>query len=135
MDLASIDLRKASEKPNRLTIRNPQTGEPTDAWIEMLGPDSALALSIHEESATFFAKRAQRQGLADPKKEKEEFEQHAAHNMAKICTDWGGISFGKDKDLEFSYENATMIFSNPLSRWVRQQVERFHSDRANFTEA
>lgn len=61
--------------------------------------------------------------------------------LAKCTLDWHGIVQGwidgsKDNTVaSFSYENALALYNNRGVNWLREQVDEFIADRANFLKS
>lgn len=62
--------------------------------------------------------------------------------LAAATVEWSGIPAGwlepsgtDETPAHFSTENAAKLYANPGVRWLRDQVDEFIGDRANFTKA
>lgn len=125
MDLAALDLAAYSDEGAELVLVHPITGKPLDAKITVIGPDSPRS------------RQAQRalldQLMEDRRKGKTpddiETERRAAAMAAALTIGWSGIEWNGEP-LPCTRENVMRVYTE--RRWVREQVEGFAAERANF---
>lgn len=122
MDLSTFDLKADSEKGARLELFHPALWTPLGVFIHVLGPDSERA---RQAQADIF--RDVGSNLSQ-----DQLKERSARYAAKLTVSWDGVEW-EGKPLEFSFDNAVMIYTK--QEWVRQQVDKFQADRANFFNA
>jgi hypothetical protein len=125
MDLSTIDLTKSAEAGADLTLEHPVTGEPLDIIITLAGTDSASYRAKQKEIQN---KRITK--MARGKKADFSITDDEACDILAGCTlGWVGI-LESGKELEFSVLNAKDLYIKHF--WIREQVDAFMGDRANF---
>lgn len=130
-------LALAVDKPNKMTILDPATRQPIrdaktgeEAWIELYSSDSAVAR--HHNFAVTRRRlntgaRGQRIKISP-----EELEAEAIDLLAALTTNWSLINMdGTPLKEPFSPESARELYKEA---WLREQVDDFVSDRANFSK-
>jgi hypothetical protein len=125
------------DRSSRMTIMHPTTNMPLrdkdgcDAWIELYSNDSTIARR-HERAI-----RQRRLSMRIPGKiTADEIEASAVELLAALTRDWRLLDLsGVPIDQPFSIEAARQLYSNPALLWLREQVDAFVSDRANFSKA
>ena len=132
-DLKSLAPNDAGEE---LKLLHPTTGEPLvdedgkPALILLVGMDSQ---QWRDEQRKQSIKRIKRTvGDVDEAAELEQVGQNAIDLLVACTLDWSGIAW-EGKDLEFSADNARMLYTELA--WLRDQVDRFIGQRANFISA
>ena len=130
--LAALAL--AVDKPQRVEILNPITREPMiddekrSAYIEVHSPDSEPARKAERKALD---RRMAVRGRT--KITSAELEAERIGYFAAITTGWHLVDFqGKAIDVEFSPETARELYSSGEFAWIRDQVDAFIGDRANF---
>lgn len=134
MDSKFAGLALETDNPARMTIRHPKTNLPlrdaagNEAYIDLLSSDSEAAVK---------AKRSVTNGrLAMRNRTKitsERLESEAAEILASLTKGWHLIALdGSPIDLPCNHQNAIDLYSAPQMVWLREQVDEFTSDRANF---
>lgn len=127
MDLASLDLTKASNDGAWITLKHPATGEELSGRIKIVGKDSTKFTQLSEEF--------KRKTLDDMKANKTmaqrmENAQEQSDAILVSCTlDWDGMMLD-GKDLPFSEANVKMVYSR--FNWIKEQIDVAIADRANF---
>lgn len=133
MDLSKLDLTEQANNGAIMDVMHPITGEQlfsesgSPVTITLLGADSTV---MRQEMSN----RAKKQ-LASKNKSVgsiDEAEKLSAELLATITVDWSGIS-ENGIEIEYSRENAIAIYMK--YSWLRQQVDTFTTDRANFYKA
>lgn len=124
------------DKPRRMILVHPVTRQPirdaegTEAWIDVHSSDSPVARSHTKE----MQRRRLNMGQRAPKMTPEELEANAVDLLAALTAGWNLLSMdGAALDVPFSEANARELYSAPTLQWVRDQVDDFAADRANFT--
>lgn len=131
-DLESLALD--AETPNKLVLINPATSQPirafdgSEAHILLMGVDSKAAQKHRREATNrMLAKRNRNKMTA------EEIEASNVDLWAALTRGWVLVNFaGETVDYEFSEANARRLYSNPNFAWIKDQVDEFVGDRANF---
>jgi len=127
MDLASLDLTKASNEGAWITLKHPATGEDLSGKIKIVGKDSTKFTQLSEEF--------KRKTLEDMKSSKTmaqrlENAQEQSDSILVACTlDWEGMMLD-GKDLEFTESNVKMVYNR--FNWIKEQIDVAIADRANF---
>lgn len=130
VDLAKLDTIKGGNAGSRLTLRHPGTGEPLDAWIDLLGADSDAYREARDAQADRIANdAADRNGLPLTKRERDA---NGRDLLAVATKAWGNIEID-GKPVECNADNARMVYSRWL--WAYEQVDKHVYDRANFIPA
>jgi hypothetical protein len=126
MDLAQFDTSKTSEKGTELVVINPATFEETDIKIILAGTDSSYYRNqIKARAEEQLSKGQKKQTTIDIEKS----EREGCQLLAACTLGWSGIE-ENGKAIEFTYENAVDLYTR--HKWLREQVDRFVGDRANF---
>lgn len=125
------------EQPARLTILDPKRraplvdakGEP--AWIELYSSDSAISRR-HRRALQQRSLNTRGRSKVTP----EEIEEDALDLLAALTSGWRLLNFdGSPLEVEFSIANARELYAHPGMNWLREQVDEFAGDRANFSQA
>jgi hypothetical protein len=119
------------EAPARLRLldkkQQPYRGENgREAWIELHSVDSDIGRK-HQRMVTKKRLSMRRAGRLTP----EELEAEQTELLVALTTGWDLVV----TDLEFSQANARELYSNPRTPHIREQIDDFVSDRANFSPA
>ena len=123
-DFSKLDLSASAEQGATLQVRHPVSGiELEGVTIKVVGTDSKRFRDILKNKAREQMNRKNKP-IDLQKAEKESIEMLAACTLG-----WTGISEG-GTELQFSTENAIMMYKKYL--WLREQVDEFMNDRANF---
>jgi len=122
MKLLDFDTRKGSDEGAVLKLRNPVTGEATDAWIKLAGPDGKVAKTRRAEI------RRRLRGMSMKNPDLNQLEEEAALTRVAMTLDWGGIEL--EKPLDCTPENVRTLYDR--IPWVAEAVDDFLADRANF---
>lgn len=127
MDLATLDLTKASNDGAWITLKHPATGEELSGKIKIVGKDSTKFTQLSEEF--------KRKTLDDMKSNKTmaqrlENAQEQSDAILVACTlDWADMMLD-GKDLPFGEANVKMVYSRFV--WIKEQIDVAIADRANF---
>lgn len=119
------------DKPSRMMLldRNRQpyrNGEGHAAWIDLYSGDSDIARK-HRRGVTRKRLAMRGRGKVAP----EEIEAEDNELLAALTAGWDLVI----TDVPFTAENARDLYSNPRVPHIREQVEEFVFDRANFSKA
>ena len=122
-DFTKLDFATKAEEGAVMQVKNPLTGEALGATITLIGTDSKAFRDLAKQRATAALKRT-----------KEELENYDSDDemslmLSKCTLAWSGVEEGVEA-VEFSQENALMMYRK--YRWLRDQVDQFIGDRANF---
>jgi len=126
MDLAKLDTLSPANEGVWMELEHPVTGEPLGIKIKVAGVDS-----------DYYRKEMRRQQNKRLKKgirtiSAEELENEVIELLVACTLDWEGIEY-EGKVLECNKENARMIYKK--FPWIREQVDNFINDRANFLKS
>lgn len=129
-------LEIAVDQPQRMTLVHPISRQPLrdadgeTAWIEIYSNDSSAARKHNRE--------VQRRRLAMRGRGRitpEEVEAEGIDLLAALTTNWRLLTLdGTPLDVPFSPEAARELYSAQALAWVREQVDEFCVDRANFPQ-
>jgi len=134
IDLANMDTVKGSNAGFDIKIYHPGTLVDLGITITVLGKDSdefqKVSRSQQKKRMAKMTKGGFRaQNLTPPP---EEIEADGLDILAKCTTGWSGVIV-EGKEIEFSVDNATMIYTR--FPWIKEQVDVAVGDRANFIKA
>lgn len=129
------------DKPAKLTILHPVTRQPLRdthdesniivAFVELFSADSLVARK-HNRSIQRRRLDMRGRGKITP----EQLEAEAIEMLAALTTNWALVGLdGKALSIEFNAENARELYASEKLSWLREQVDEFASDRANFSAA
>lgn len=133
-DLSKLNTTAKSNDGAWLPLRDPGTfqvllddlGEPVQ--IQLAGVDSDAYRKAQRRVTNM--RLNSRRGMA-PKLTAEEMEAEALDILARCTMAWTGI-VENGKVLECNYENARKLYST--YPWIKDQVDAFVNDRANFLQ-
>lgn len=126
------------DKPERMTLVHPITKQPlrdeagTEAFISLYSADSEVA---RKHQRTVGKRRlAMRRGA---KPTIEEIEAEQVELLAVLTADWYLLGWRDSQPLSepFSLENARELYGLAGATWIREQVDDWLGDRANFVKA
>lgn len=127
----------AVDKPARMTLLHPISSLPLraadgrEAYIDVYSNDSQPA----RDHARAVTKR--RLAMRDRSKiSPEEIEANGIGLLAALTAGWFLVDLdGNPIDVKFSIDEARDLYSEPSLYWIREQVDAFATDRANFSKA
>ncbi len=123
MKLSDFNSVEGSNEGAVLYIKHPVTGEETDAWIKMAGPDSKLA----KQRRTHIQRLLRgKRNISDV--DLETLEKEALETRVALTLDWGNVEI--DKALNCTESNARKVYTE--YPWIAEQVDAFQGDRTNF---
>lgn len=121
MNFDDLLTQEAHEEGAEVNIVNPNTGEPTDVYIKVLGPDSREWRK---------AMKASFRKMVSSSKDEELIEDDI-ERIASVTIGWRGLT--KDgQELEFSHKACKDLYRK--SPRVFDQVDRFIGNYRNFTK-
>jgi hypothetical protein len=127
MDLAKLDLTKASNEGAWYTLKHPATGEELSGKIKIVGKDSTKFTQMSEE---FRRKTLEDMKSTKTMSQKMESAQEQSDAILVACTlDWEGMMLDGE-DLPFTEANVRMIYSR--FHWIKEQIDIAIADRSNF---
>lgn len=130
LDLSALDTTRGAEQGAELQLSHPRSGELIPARISLLGADSSAWLDKHREFQRRRADRLNRTRKFVVSPEDLEAEQLELLVVATTGWDWSGITLEGEPVPAFSADAARRIYKR--FGWVREQVDAFVQDRANF---
>ena len=130
-------LALAVEKPARMVIVHPLTREPmllpdkSEAFIDLYSGDSLVAQKHN---------RAVQQRRLDMRRSSkitaQEIETETIELLAALTAGWRLVDLGGNPlDVPFTEQDARDLYAEPGLAWLREQVNVFAADRANFSKA
>ena len=125
MDLKQFDVAATAEKGVYLVLEHPVTGEELDAKIKLIGRDSSRFRNKMRDIAQKAAAAGKKRKTVDLEKADRE----GAELLAACTLGWVGIE-EEGKPVPFSEAEAVRLYTD--YRWIREQVDAFIADRANF---
>ena len=128
MDLSTLDLSVAASEGATLTLTHPGTGEDLYSddkpmTITVLGKDSAEYRGAIRKAANARMKNRKKVDTV------EALESESVGLMSTITTGWSGITVDGE-EMAFNAENAKELYRR--FHWIREQVDAFVDERANF---
>jgi len=105
-------------------IEDPETGEPTGMHLKVLGEDSETYQKYLRKYRDKHLKRGTKALKWD------NFETERTESLVACTVDWDGIKY-QGQEIEFSKENVRWLYTT--FRAIRDQVDEFMGDRANFS--
>jgi hypothetical protein len=120
---------------SRMPILHPRTNEALKGgWVDVYSNDSARSKAHQRDLIRMRQAIAQRGGRTQMTPE----EQDAAATdlLVTLTAGWSLVDFdGQPIDKPFSAEAARELYEDPGAFWLRQQVDAWSADRANFMPA
>jgi len=130
MDLTELKLASADSEGVKMELYHPidETSFDPPVFITVVGMDSDVYQKAQLELRNRQFKKMQKRNRLRFEMTAEETEQNAIDLLARCIMGWENIEWG-GKPLPFSYENAKKLLGE---NWIREQVDTFIGDRANF---
>lgn len=119
-------LEEKQESGAELVITHPETGEPTSIVLTIAGPDSKTR---KKADARIINDRLK---LRVRKVSGELLQQEGIQLLAGVIIAWRGV-VENGKDIEYSPQNAASLLTR--FGFIKEQVDQFCGDRANFLKA
>lgn len=131
-EISEFETIDAADMP----VKNPKTGklvmlpgENAPVTIKLAGRDSEIYRKISRELAN---KRAETARNGDAQPSDEDLENEALDLLSALTLGWEGITANREP-YPFSPENARKLYER--LPWLREEVDRFVGNRANFMKA
>jgi hypothetical protein len=133
MDLSKFNVEKMAEQGAWLDLENPRTNEMLEdddgnaISIKLLGTDSKVWRNKNRENM-----RKRTAQMVRSKSKKVDFtvsDEDTCEMLSECTVDWKGI-IDEGEEIEFSKEAAYELYMKYI--WIREQVDLFVGDRANF---
>jgi hypothetical protein len=144
MNLASLNTASMADQGVVMVVKHPVEMTPLVAddgqqvTLTLLGQDSDAFIKSGYKQAEAAQEVLMEKGKLSPPAMRD-------HNMGATlaaCTvGWHGVPAGwvtgknDDMPIDFSTANAEKLYNNRGMRWLREQVEKFIAERANFLNA
>ncbi len=125
-DLASLDSAAKAEDGAELEVLHPISGEKLGIAIRLAGTDSA----VHRKATTAIASRRTKGGFRR-NINLDDLQAESIEILARCTLSWSGVVLD-GKDGPPSKEAAAALYTR--FPWLREQVETFISDRANYLQ-
>ena len=133
MDLTELDTSSAADEGVEMAVRHPVTNAPlmmadgeTPITIRVAGMDSKIFRKAQRANQDRRMKGARyRAPTAD------ELDAEATELVAKCTLSWRGVMID-GAELQCSFANAKQLYTR--LPWLREQVDLFMGDRANFLQ-
>lgn len=130
MDLATLDITKAANEgatmevlhPTEGTVLKDEAGKPIT--ITLIGQDSEKVKKRQRVEMNKRLKNGRRQTMTA-----EELEEQGLQLLAFCTLSWSGIKLD-GQDLDCNAANAVIVYQR--LPWLKEQVDAFVGDRANF---
>lgn len=131
MDLTNLIVNSASEDGAKCEIVHPVTERSFDppVYITVVGIDSELYQKASRELTNKRLKKATARGRFKLTATAEELEAEHIELLARCTVGWENIEW-EGKPLPFDKDNAKKLYTK--APWLREQVDLFMGDRANF---
>ena len=123
MDLTQFDVVSPANEGVWMNLEHPVTGEPLDVRIKLAGIDSDYYKKELRKQQNKKFKKGFRKLSA------EELEADTIELLVACTLDWEGVEL-EGQALECNPENVRKIYKR--FPWIREQVDNFINDRANF---
>lgn len=129
-DLNALSTAQKAEEGAILEVRHPTDDTKLGIKIRVVGQDSAIYRSFTNKQANALRQKIiPGRGYTPPTVEKD---QEQTTDLLVACTlGWEGIVMN-GQEYPFNLENARALYANPGFAWLREQVDKFIADRANF---
>ena len=128
-DLLTQDLH---DQGAELNVINPETGEPSDSFITVVGVDSKLWQKM-QKSAMRKILEARDLAVKDGKEfiiDEDMTDVGEVDRLAGATTGWRGFQDEDDNEMPFTPENCKLLYSQAPN--IRGQVNVFIGNRLNF---
>lgn len=128
MDLGALDSVKDCNEGAEMTLTHYATGEDTDITIRCAGPDS----DAFQKANRKLQDRRMQQTLRGGKRKmtSEDLDEDAIELLAACTMGWSDTLHMDGEKHPYSHDNAKNLYRR--FPWIREQVNRFVGDRANF---
>lgn len=126
-----LDLKnlQPSDQAVEIPILHPTSGESLGISIFVFGSDSS---AYRKASSDLQTKRLARLGPAKMRLTAAEIEEDTLDLLAHCTDSWKGVTYD-GKELKCTHDEAKKLYRE--LPWLREQIDRAISDRANFIQA
>ena len=125
-DLASLDSAAKADDGAALEVLHPVSGEKLGMVIRLAGADS----TVHRKATAAIANRRAKGGFRRTIN-LDDLQTESIEVLARCTLGWSGVVLD-GKDVPLSKEAAVTLYTR--FPWLREQVETFISDRANYLQ-
>lgn len=125
-DFASRDVTAKADEGAELEVLDPANGKPVGVFITLAGADS----SVHRKATAAIANRRAKGGFRR-NINLDDLQTESIEVLARCTLGWSGVVLD-GKDVPLSKEAAVALYTR--FPWLREQVETFISDRANYLQ-
>lgn len=143
MGLTSLQTAASSNEGRKLAVLHPEDKVPLFAGEGEGKVPVTITLQGRDSDTYIRAERSNRELAFDQMTRKGKFkaaeQDHRNDALLAACTTtWTGIPKGwidgtdDETPVEFSRESALALYANPGVKWLREQVDEFVGERANF---
>ena len=116
-----------------VALKNPATGAPTAATVELYGPEHPVRKKIQFDRARKLRASFQRSGKIEVSDPLDDVSDQTDFLVA--CTaGWSGLTQG-GKPLDYSPEAARLLYTDAKRQWVRAQVAKALDEAERFISA
>lgn len=127
----------STDTPSKMILVHPVTRQPlrdedgNEGYIDLYSSDSDVARKYDREVTR---RRLNQRGQI--RLSPEELEAEGLDKLAALTAGWNLVALnGKKLDVPCNTQNARELYSIPSMTWIRDQVNEFAVDRANFAKA
>lgn len=125
MDLKTLDIASPANEGVWMELEHPVTGEPLGIKIKLAGVDS----DYYKKEIRRQQNKRLKKGIRNIKAE--ELENEAIELLVACTLAWENVEYNGEA-LECKPENVRKIYKE--FPWIREQVDSFINDRANFVK-
>lgn len=125
-DFASRDVTAKADEGAELEVLDPANGKPVGVFITLAGADS----TVHRKATAAIANRRAKGGFRR-NINLDDLQTESIEILARCTLGWSGVVLD-GKDVPLSKEAAVALYTR--FPWLREQVETFISDRANYLQ-
>lgn len=137
-DLKNMRVATAAQRPTRVELEDPSTGEVmTDEngepyYVDALGEDSPEVRAIDRKHADNRADKLRKVGGKNPLAS-ENLEREAAERLAVATIGWR-LPPNDGEEIPFTPANARAVYANDDLVWIAEQVAKAMRDRSRFLQ-
>lgn len=132
MQLAqTLDLDQFEDvQTGTVALKNPATGAPTAATVDLVGPEHPIRKKIQMDRARKLRAAFQRTGKIEVTDPLDDIDDET--DFLVSCTvGWAGLTQG-GQPLVFSADAARTLYTDPKRQWVRAQVKKALDEAERF---
>jgi len=113
-----------------VVLKNPATGAPTAATVNIVGPEHPTRKKIQMDRARRLRADFQRTGKLTVSDPLDDIDDETDFLVACV-TDWAGLTSG-GKALEYNPAAVRALFTDPKRQWIRAQVKKALDEAERF---